>query len=703
MFTRRCSAALALAILALPVHAQIRTDGTAGPQVSLVGPGYSIPSALGTQVGSNLFHSFSAFNVNTGQSATFTGAAGTANVIARVTGTSRSSIDGQLGSSIAGANLWLVNPHGIAFGPNATLNVSGSFHASTASYLKLGASGRFDAVNPSASNLTVDAPSAFGFLGTPAPITVDRSHLDVPSGATLSLVGGNISITGGGTPITGVVCGSCTLSAPSGRINIASLASPGEVTPGASDLAATSSSFGTIAMTRAAVATDAPNASGGPIFIRGGRLTLDTSIVSTLNQRPGAGSNLVVDLDGDLAMDTSVLRSSALRGGDAGDIRVRVANLTMTGGSSIEASSLDINSGLGGRAGSTTIDATGNVALSGGSEISSITFFGPPAGELRVRAANLWLSEGSRLNASTFGDGAAGSIFVDVGNFTMTSGGNVLAGALFDSRVAAGSGNGGNIVVNASGGLDITGAGSGLFSATETFGSGGTITVSAGTVHVGSGGRISTASSDALGLGPLVGNAGSMEITAAHSIVLDGDGAITTASATAGGGVINMHAHDALALTDSRITTSVAVGGGNGGDINIDPVFVTLNSSQIIAQAIDGNGGNITIATQFLILSPDSIIDASSRFGLSGRVLVTGPQVDLGSRLGVLTSAYVDPASRLRDSCASRAGAGNSFVGVGRGGLPASPQGAAFAGYAPAGMRQARLALQADPGRLCPG
>jgi filamentous hemagglutinin family protein len=699
LFTRRCCAAAALAVLALPAHAQIRTDGSVGARLTLVGPAYSIPSALGTQVGTNLFHSFSAFNVNTGQSATFAGAAGTSNVIARVTGTSGSNIDGQLGTSIAGANVWLINPHGIAFGPNATLNVSGSFHASTASYLKLGSTGRFDAANPSASNLTVDSPSAFGFLGAPAPITVDRSHLDVPSGATLSLVGGNLSITGGGTPIGGVACGSCTLSAPSGRINIASLASAGEVD--ASTLSATAGAFGNITLTSAALATDAPNAAGGPIFIRGGKLTLDTSIVSTLNQRPGAGADLTVELDGDLAMSKSVLRSSALRGGDAGDVHVQLANLTMTGGSSIEASSLDILRGLGGRAGSATIEATGDVALSGGSEVSSITFFGPPAGELRVHAANLSLSEGSRLNASTFGDGAAGNIFIDVDNLTMTSGGNVLAGALFDSHVAAGSGNGGNILVNASGGLDITGAGSGLFSATETFGSGGTITVNAGSVHVGSGGRISTASSDPLGLGPLVGNAGSMDITATGSIVLDGDGAITTASTTAGGGVINIHARDALALTDSRITTSVAVGGGNGGDINIDPVFVTLNSSQIIAQAIDGNGGDITIVTQFLIMSPDSIIDATSRFGLSGRVLVTSPQIDLGTRLGVLTSGYVDPASRLRDSCATRAGAGNSFVGVGHGGLPASPQSAAFAGYAPAQARQVGLVLPADPRLLC--
>jgi large exoprotein involved in heme utilization and adhesion len=155
-----------------------------------------------------------------------------------------------------------------------------------------------------------------------------------------------------------------------------------------------------------------------------------------------------------------------------------------------------------------------------------------------------------------------------------------------------------------------------------------------------------------------------------------------------------------LSLADSSITTSVANGAGNGGDINIDPVFVVLNNSQIIARAVGGNGGDITIVTQFLISDEASVIDASSRFGLSGQVVVTAPEVDVSSRLATLSSAYVDPASRLRESCATRAGAGNSFVGVGRGGLPSSPQSAAFAAYG--GFAPLAVALPAGGARSCP-
>ena len=57
-------------------------------------------------------------------------------MIGRVTGGAQSNINGQIASTITGANLYLINPSGIVFGPNATVNVSGSFHASTADYLQ---------------------------------------------------------------------------------------------------------------------------------------------------------------------------------------------------------------------------------------------------------------------------------------------------------------------------------------------------------------------------------------------------------------------------------------------------------------------------------------------------------------------------------------------------------------------------------------
>src|SRR2546427_1411 len=118
-------------------------DGKLGPSGPLSGPNYNVTADLGRTVGNNLFHSFLRFNLDAGDVATFSGPANIQNILTRVTGGSASSIDGTIRSSITSANFFLINPAGILFGPNAALDVSGSFAVSTASYLKLADGARF--------------------------------------------------------------------------------------------------------------------------------------------------------------------------------------------------------------------------------------------------------------------------------------------------------------------------------------------------------------------------------------------------------------------------------------------------------------------------------------------------------------------------------------------------------------------------------
>ena len=215
-----CLAALLIYPLA---HGGITTDGSMGPATTLIptgptGQDYTIPADLGQQKGTNLFHSFRDFNVNTGERATFTGPSDTANIIGRVTGGSSSWIDGLLACSITGANIWLLNPFGILFGPNASLDVKGSFHASTADYLQLSDGGVFYTDPSKTSKLSTAPPSAFGFLSSkPADIDISGSSLVVPEGEIISIVGGDIRIENGHLVIL------------RGRVNLASLGSPGTV------------------------------------------------------------------------------------------------------------------------------------------------------------------------------------------------------------------------------------------------------------------------------------------------------------------------------------------------------------------------------------------------------------------------------------------------------------------------------------------
>src|SRR5262245_43185342 len=191
-------------------HAQIVTnitaDGTLGTRVTPAGSVFNIDG--GTIRGANQFHSFGQFSVGTGDTANFSVANTIQNIISRVTGGVRSQIDGTLRSTISGtstisgANLFLLNPAGILFGQTARLNVGGSFHATTADYIKLGTDGVVYADPAKASALTSAPPSAFGFLtSNPAAIDVQTgvftspttftNLLQVPMGRTLSLVGGS--------------------------------------------------------------------------------------------------------------------------------------------------------------------------------------------------------------------------------------------------------------------------------------------------------------------------------------------------------------------------------------------------------------------------------------------------------------------------------------------------------------------------------
>ena len=150
---------------ALPAWADVVTDGTAGPRVRLDGPDFEIGADLGTRAGRNLFHSFERFSLDAGERATFSGPDAIRNVISRVTGGERSDIDGTIRSTIPGADFYFLNPAGVLFGPNASLDVQGSFHVSTADELRFADGAMFSARDPAASSFTVAAPEAFGFLG----------------------------------------------------------------------------------------------------------------------------------------------------------------------------------------------------------------------------------------------------------------------------------------------------------------------------------------------------------------------------------------------------------------------------------------------------------------------------------------------------------------------------------------------------------
>ncbi|WP_299404415.1 filamentous hemagglutinin N-terminal domain-containing protein [Acaryochloris sp. IP29b_bin.148] len=148
----------------LPAQAQpIQADDTLGRSQSVVKPIDALRDRIegGATRGGNLFHSFEAFNVDGGRSVYFANPSGIDNILSRVTGRTPSHILGRLGV-LGKANLFLLNPNGFVFGPQASLDIQGSFYVSTADAIPFKGDGEFSATHPGDSQLlSVDPKASF--------------------------------------------------------------------------------------------------------------------------------------------------------------------------------------------------------------------------------------------------------------------------------------------------------------------------------------------------------------------------------------------------------------------------------------------------------------------------------------------------------------------------------------------------------------
>jgi filamentous hemagglutinin family protein len=688
-----------------PLSAQVTLDGSLGKSGALPGPNYQIGADLGQQHGGNLFHSFRDFNLQSHESATFSGPNNVQNIISRVTGGNPSSIDGTLRSTIPNADLYFLNPYGIMFGPNAKLDVQGGFHASTADYLRLQDGGRFEARYPNNSLLTVAPVAAFGFLtDTPAPIKTQDSQLAVPKGKTFSLIGGGLEFQSE-TPLTyenGKIISSSKLFADSGRLNLASVASPGEVilTPVGFDLTS-STKGGHLTATNTHLNVSGEERSGR-VWIRGGQFQMTNSVIEnrTVTQ-PGGETDIQVDnltLAGGAwignnttgtgsggpihlqVTDELVLRGNDSKGygsmisadsakpqaGAAGDIFIQARNVKLAEGAQI--SSLTWGTGQGGtvqlqvaetlQATGTSPDGSNSTLISSTSENEELENAGN-AGNVIIQARKINVADGARISSTTWGTGQSGTVHLQVAE-TLTVTGVDVEG--YPSGVSASSQNEKLADAGAAGNLQIEARqvvltnGGRLTSGTWGTGPGGSISLQvSGTLTVSGpqavSGKQSHVIANSIGTMENAGQAGQIGIQA-NTINILKDGEISTQSENADGGNLTILSPNLLYLQQGQITTSVKGGIGNGGNITIgNPQFVVMNHGRIVAQADAGHGGNIHIVAQQFLNTPNSLISASSRVGLDGQVRIDSPDQTIGDSLLASPKEFTDVTGLLPRRC----------------------------------------------------
>jgi filamentous hemagglutinin family protein len=654
--------ALAVAIAALVprASAQIATDGSLGAVRSLTGPNFAIDAALGRQVGSNLFQSFSVFNLSRGESATFSGPGTVQNVLARVTGGAASGIDGLLRSDIPGANLYFLNPAGVVFGPNASIDVQGSFHVSSASYLRLGDGARFAAATGGADLLSAAPPAAFGFADArPGSIALHGTRLVGKPGTTLSVIGGEIALdqASPSSPL------GTQLVVPGGTVQLLGAASAGEVVPALADL-------GTSALARLAPVTLSPGTAivvngpdAGAIGVRGASVALDGAVLWARTSANGRSGSITVaardalTIGGTGTADDGARFASNLnattRGGEGGTIALSADRVTLSDRASIQT----VSEGAG-RPGALRIDAR-DITLRGGALVESTSVAATAAAPLTLQASGtLSLSEAAQVRASTTGSGRGADVLVTAARLSMTDRDTGLGTA------SGGAGRAGDVNVNATSEATIAG-GAALGSVPLRSGDAGAIAIRTprlvltsatigGETQAGSTGR---AADIAIAVGDLAlagGTISASTVTAASagtvsidaSGTVGGSGATLAAASRTGGGAAGTVAVRAatLALGGNSVISVSTLGDGAAGRARIDAGRVELSgSSWINARSGDdsaggaivagaGNAGAVElVATQSVrFADPGSgITTASYGSGAAGPVSLASPVLDL--------------------------------------------------------------------------
>jgi filamentous hemagglutinin family protein len=598
----------------------------------------------GTRVNGNLFHSFGTFSAPTNNVANFANgvsfdlngnplSAGlpTSNILARVTTPNPSVIFGSIQTTGFGdANLFLMNPAGIIFGPNASLNVEGSVTFTTANHLHLAElngtnSGIFNA-NPASANILTSAPvSAFGFLGPSTGISMQGSRLTVDQGS-LTLVGGNEGFrfsnpdNGAQTSVTGGVnLTAGTLSAIGGAIDLVSVASSGEISN--TDLTPTAGmAMGNIRLADGSLLNTSGDA-GGSIKIRGGSLVIQESTLSANSIAAGGNPTAIdINLSGSLTITNNTVPALLARTtgeGDAGGIRIRAQNFSAVSATDDTTFSLiDTHTSAAGRAGDVTIlteSLSARMAGAGAFLIDSGTSAQGSGGNVAINSTTLDL-QNANINTGDFrainsdlpiesitGSGGA----IDINSPALSLDATVLASQVFNGHGGDISLVGHNITVNGFSLLSTTGLfGSGAvavtahrFAMTEVsqvealtaHAPGGDVTVTTGQLELSDGSLIRTQTGGR-------GSAGNITINATDSVTLSGN----EASDQPSGLYTNSLAIEGV---DPRLL------GGDAGTITITtPHLAIIRGARVdTTTQTSGRGGNVTIR------ATDSITIAGER------------------------------------------------------------------------------------------
>jgi filamentous hemagglutinin family protein len=690
-YDMRLSVLFATVLLGLSgtwVNAQVVPDQTLGGENSVVNSQTvrGLPAQLiqgGSQRNTNLFHSFSQFNINAGQAAYFSNPTGISNILTRVTGTGSSQINGTLGV-LGSANLFLLNPHGVIFGETAVLDLQGSLFTTSAERFQFADGSEFGASNPrSPSVLAVNVPVGLGFGSDPGPLINNGANVSLPPQQSFTFAGGNIRLRGG---MIAVPNGQIALISSAGNQQVSLRRMTGDWTFQGLE------NFGDIELSQGAIA-DSSGDGGGRIDLQGRNVALQsgsTLFAVTLGRTNGRGVEIQaadsLDLSGaDIAGSPSTILVRTLGPGRGGNLNIQAPQLLLRDGAFIGVDSLPVPVGEGeaedlnvGDAGNAliqaqTIEFSGRDRSGTGSLLGAATFTLGKGGNIEIIADQFSLREGASINASTFSSGEGGDIKITAGNLSLDDASVITVATLGSgnsgnltlmlrtlavrdgSQVGPGTfaaGDSGDLLVSASESIDIAGVGSFLDEQ--------------GNLRLASSGLFASVEPDLMGNGSTAGNGGRLTIETGRLTVADGGKIATNTSGTGNAGDIFIRAETVdvssafIDFSDSRngITSSVErIGSGQGGNVTVEAQRIRVfDGGQISASSLgQGDAGNVAIQSQQVQVQGASADGFTSQIAALSANEFTAGSVDI-------TAQTVELRDGAELTVSSQGNAGNLII-----------------------------------------
>lgn len=638
----------------LPVNSTVTRDGSST---------FTIEG--GTEAGRNLFHSFREFSVPISGTAFFNNVDTIQNIFTRVTGGSISNIDGLIRAN-GNANLFLLNPNGIIFGPDASLNIGGSFLGTTADSINFADGTSFSARNLQTTPLlTISIPTSLQFGLNPGQIIVDRPvavpasenndqgnqnpsqivdrsvavsavedsgegnqnpvGLEVSPGQTLALVGGDIALPGG------------ILTAPGGRIELGSVAGNSSVSLTPNDSGFTLGyagvrDFQDIQLSQGAVVNasdkDASGEGGGTIQVQGRRVVLTE--------------------------DSGIL-SQTFGSQDGGNVSIQASQFIAEGGGYVDTTTYGA-----GRGGNLSVTATDSIELSGTNPDGTLPsgFFAQVdlqegqtvpttgnAGDLTIATGRLILRDGAQIASNTFSEGSGGRLTVTASESVEVIGrsenGQILS-ALATLTEPNSSGNSQDLIISTRE-LILRDRGE-ISSSTKGTGNAGNIIIQASEQLI----IQDRATLAALTTGS--GRGGNINIETGRLIAQNGGQVLATTQGSGQAGTLNVNARESVELT--------------GTGINGFPSGLFTQSTGLETDSDAGNADNLTVTTRQLTVRDGAAISADTfASGRGGDLTVNASEsIEVTGTSGIV-SAEVSPFVRADGRLPSRLTAATTSTG----------------------------------------